>query len=156
MQSTIIQIDHTLNHNHLHNHNHTHNHTRNHNLNNHNLNHNHNNHTCCICLDYLDKNDSLFITNCCKNKLHKCCVSTWFLYKADFICPLCNSKKIRMNITEIKTYKKFLTPNYITNITKLEQLYHNKQSISNPYLLILLYIFLITMITSVYQNYNSF
>jgi hypothetical protein len=131
---------------------------------------------CCICLSSLNcLNGSVFTTNCCKKQIHKSCISTWFLYKADFICPLCNSEKVRMTLKEIKKYKDNLsmTPTiYILNIEQLEEKYKFKMHSETysetynyilSYFLVILYVLLMFWLTAfqsrtIYlpqENYNS-
>lgn len=56
---------------------------------------------CCICLDeFCD-----FKTNCCRNHIHKSCLTNWLLYKGIFTCPICRSEKIRVNLEDILHYK---------------------------------------------------
>jgi hypothetical protein len=54
---------------------------------------------CCICLD-LECN---FLTDCCKNKIHKNCIINWIVYKGEFNCPLCRSDTIRVPINDLLT-----------------------------------------------------
>lgn len=55
------------------------------------------NDSCCICLD----NFCDIKTSCCKNSIHKTCLINWFIYRGQFICPLCRNENIRVNIDEI-------------------------------------------------------
>lgn len=52
---------------------------------------------CCICLD----NECTYLTDCCKNKIHKICIIQWLIYKGEFNCPLCRSTDIRVPINDL-------------------------------------------------------
>jgi hypothetical protein len=54
---------------------------------------------CCICLE----NECTYLTECCKNKIHKQCIIQWLIYKGIFNCPLCRSKDIRVPINDLLT-----------------------------------------------------
>ena len=52
---------------------------------------------CCICLD----TDCNYLTDCCKNKIHKSCIVNWFVYKGEFNCPLCRNIDVRVPINDL-------------------------------------------------------
>ena len=54
---------------------------------------------CCICLD----SDCDYLTDCCKNKIHKSCIVNWFIYKGVFECPLCRSTTTRVPMHDLLT-----------------------------------------------------
>jgi hypothetical protein len=54
---------------------------------------------CCICLD-LGCN---YLTDCCRNKIHKACVINWFIYNGEFNCPLCRSTTTRVPLQDLLT-----------------------------------------------------
>lgn len=78
---------------------------------------------CCICLDI----DCNFLTDCCKNKIHKNCIINWIVYKGEFNCPLCRSNTIRVPINDLLTtpiLEYGLTPREISsNLNKLIKFY---------------------------------
>ena len=61
--------------------------------------------SCSICLES-DFADGLFITNCCKNRFHSCCISDWVIYKGRRICPLCNSDNMYIPIDTILNHSR--------------------------------------------------
>jgi hypothetical protein len=52
---------------------------------------------CCICLDI----ECNYLTDCCKNKIHKSCLVNWFVYKGEFNCPLCRNTDTRLPINDL-------------------------------------------------------
>ncbi len=52
---------------------------------------------CCICLD----TECNYLTDCCKNKIHKSCLVNWFIYKGEFNCPLCRNTDTRLPINDL-------------------------------------------------------
>jgi hypothetical protein len=52
---------------------------------------------CCICLD----TECNYLTDCCKNKIHKSCLVNWFVYKGEFNCPLCRNTDTRLPINDL-------------------------------------------------------
>lgn len=52
---------------------------------------------CCICLD----TECNYLTDCCKNKIHKSCLVNWFVYKGEFNCPLCRNTNTRVPINDL-------------------------------------------------------
>jgi hypothetical protein len=52
---------------------------------------------CCICLDI----ECNYLTDCCKNKIHKSCLVNWFVYKGEFNCPLCRNIDTRLPIHDL-------------------------------------------------------
>jgi hypothetical protein len=59
--------------------------------------------TCCICLN-TNPDDINFVTSCCKNKIHSCCIISWFIHKGEIDCPLCRSNCIDVTIDDIITF----------------------------------------------------
>jgi|688.fasta_scaffold1041262_1 hypothetical protein len=66
---------------------------------------------CCICLD----TECNYLTDCCKNKIHKSCLVNWFVYKAEFNCPLCRNTDTRLPINYLLN-----TPIVDSGLTPLE------------------------------------
>jgi hypothetical protein len=66
---------------------------------------------CCICLD----TECNYLTDCCKNKIHKSCLVNWFVYKGEFNCPLCRNTDIRLLINDLLN-----TPIVDYGLTQLE------------------------------------
>ena len=66
---------------------------------------------CCICLDA----DCNYLTDCCKNKIHKSCIVNWFVYKGEFNCPLCRNIDVRLPINDLLN-----TPVVDYGLTQLE------------------------------------
>lgn len=54
---------------------------------------------CCICLE----SSCDFLTDCCKNKIHKSCIVNWIVYKGVFSCPLCRSETMRIPLNDLLT-----------------------------------------------------
>lgn len=52
---------------------------------------------CCICLD----TECNYLTDCCKNKIHKSCLVNWVVYKGEFNCPLCRNTETRLPINDL-------------------------------------------------------
>lgn len=83
--------------------------------------------TCCICLT--DEKIDNTITDCCKNKIHTECLINWFIFKSEFICPLCRCNTY-IPINKLLEFKlsdeyEFDKETYIQNLNILINSYKN-------------------------------
>lgn len=80
---------------------------------------------CCICLE----SNCNFLTDCCKNKIHKECIVNWIVYKGTFSCPLCRNETMRIPLNDLLTTPVLeygLTRSQITtNMNSLLRSYNN-------------------------------
>jgi hypothetical protein len=67
--------------------------------------------SCCICLE----SECNYLTECCKNKIHKECIIQWLIYKGISDCPLCRSNNTLVPINDLLSTQYGLTTSEIVN-----------------------------------------
>lgn len=72
---------------------------------------------CCICYEHVSQENSVSMTCCCKNTIHKVCFIQWLVIKIENIsCPICGTHLDKQNLNSILPKKTFIE--YSKNIIK--------------------------------------